>query len=254
MPNSSSNRSPVTFRNFIASLLEFAPIFPEITPNDAQALERAFEVRGLIGSGQISDPRWLAVGPGTNPFLEESRSPGVYIQDDPQVLKRWLEEFGIEGSIIPQGIETGLNHEIDPGEVVAAWFDLKNQDAITAGGVLLSVRSLDPDLIQVVGARLNPGYLTLASEPEAQIVYEKINGAQVVHQLSAQAPNSARVPTDTTYFMTYPRFHHSLRTAIWLRSPSGAERGKWARLRIRAQASNSVPSEVIVSIRVGGSR
>ena len=53
-----------------------------------------------------------------------------------------------------------INSKLDPGEVAAVWFDIENQSDVTAGGVVITATSKDPDLIFLDDA-INIGFLPL---------------------------------------------------------------------------------------------
>ena len=111
------------------------------------------------------------------------------IQDNPTILKTWLISMGSDASVVTQGIATGLNEQMDSGEVVAVWFDLKNSSHVTAGGVQLTVTSQDPD-VTFLDNSFNVGYL---APNQAQILYEKINGLDIVQALGS-------IPSGNSYF------------------------------------------------------
>ncbi|MCM2323204.1 MAG: hypothetical protein NDJ90_08065 [Oligoflexia bacterium] len=226
-PNA-SNRSPVTLRGFAATLLAWDRV-PTVgfSEADHEAALRVFTERGLIGGRQL-EPGWAQIGDGA------VETPGLKVEDLPQTLKAWL---GMPEAI-PQTIETGRNNKADPGEVIALWFDLKNISEVTAGGVLLKVVSLEPELVTFLGNDINVGYV---SPSETQVMYSKINGTA-----AALALSSGRYPiaTSNTYFKTVPEYRNAPVTPVWVKVASSAPHGKQVLLRVEALPANGEASVV----------
>jgi hypothetical protein len=239
-PNTTTNHSPVTFVGFSALLVAYAPLLEGITSADQSSIQLALKGRGLYDSPTITSPDWLTVGSGTNFNLPVSRTPGLYVEDDPELLAKWLGDIGSDSHIITQGLGTGLNREMDPGEVVAVWFDLQNNVDLTAGGVLVSVTSADPE-IEILDQRINIGYMTRSGANQAQIMYEKINGAGIVRALN-QGQVATAIPIGNSYFKTNPFFNRNSHTAIWMRISPSAAHGKVVNLEVDALPSNGVAS------------
>lgn len=144
---------------------------------DQASVSAALTERGLLG-GTLLTSSWAAVGAGN-----ASVTPGLRILDTPTLLKDWLlDMFGSLAAValVPQGIETGINGKMDPGELVTVWFDLKNLEAASAGGVMLTVVPLDP--YATIETHANRG---LVSTTEAQIMYGKVNGTAIVTALDS---------------------------------------------------------------------
>ncbi|MCM2277131.1 MAG: hypothetical protein NDJ89_03580 [Oligoflexia bacterium] len=215
-----ANRSPVTFRGFAATLLEWGPAVG-LSREDLDAAERIFTERGLVG-GRMLEAGWAQRGEGT------PESPGVRIEDLPQILKSWLGT----PDAIPQGIETGRNNKLDPGEVVALWFDLRNVSEVTAGGILLKVTSLDPDAVSFLGYEANPGFV---APEETQIFYSKINGTAATAALTS---GLYPIATSNSYFKTVPEFRSRPVTPVWIKVSPTAVRGQVVTLRVEAMPSN----------------
>jgi len=240
-----NNRSPVTFRE-LASQLVNASSSPIATAQDTAALIQALTARGLYGGQTINNPSWASAGPGM------SQTPGLRIVDDPLQLKTWLFNMRRNPEIVQQGLGTGINGQADPGEVLAVWFDLKNNAELTAGGVLLTVTSLNPNLEVLTYEAANYGGI---SPSQAQIRYSKINGTQIVTALS-QGGSGYTVPTGNTYFTTNPYFAgeptlpDNNTTAMWLRVSPNAQKGEMLNLQVTAAPTNGVSSTVVFSMRV----
>ena len=240
-PNTTLNHSPVNFMGFAAQLVISAGAIHEFSASDLAAIQNALNLRGLYQAPVISSASWLDVGPGINIQIPTSKSPGVYILDDPQQLQSWLSNMGASPEIVTQGLSTGLNSQLDPGEVAAMWFDLENSSNITAGGVLLTVVSPDPDL-QILGSAVNVGYLDgLTGSNAAQIMYGKVNGTGIVSLLNPAGTNH-EIPMGNTYFTTNPFFYKRSTTALWVKVSATAAHGKTIQLNVTAQPSNGVAS------------
>ena len=247
-PDDVLNHSPVTFVEMAQQMVKYAPYIAGFTQADQSSLAEALKSRGLYLAPRILDPQWLSVGSGTNFRIRSSKTPGLRVLDDPVILKRWLIQQGSEPSVVKQDLSSALNSELDPGEVAMIWFDLQNESSLTAGGVLLTVTSLDPD-IEIMDYRFNFGFLSGSSLNQAQVMYGKINGRSIVSSLNSGALR-ASVPTDHSYFATNPYFNQSYRTGIWVRAKSTLPHGKWVKFRVQATPANGVSSTQEFSLQV----
>lgn len=228
---SSTNRSPVTFRGYGTQLLAAADRL-SFTPNLKSAVEQALRARGLVG-GTLLGPHWLGIG-------------NKKIVDGSLKVKAWALEVGGSKEDIPQDVsETGLNGRLDPDEVALLWFDLQNQDAVTAGGIQLTLKILDPG-IEFMPYPYNRGYL---SKTSAQVRYGKVNGSNIVASLT-QGAGTAAVPTGTSYFLTDPYFGASVRTAVWVRVLKSAAHGSVVRVQLDAEPSNGPTASVETTLEV----
>lgn len=221
--------APVGFRVFAQQLLTSAASL-SFSSADQSAISQALTTRGLIGGTGVPSG-WAAVGAGVSP------NAGMRIEDDPTLLKSWLAQLGVDGSVIPQGFQTGLNRRLDPGEVDAIWFDIENTSSVTAGDVEVTVTQTDPD-VQFVDSSLNFGPI---SSSQAQMIYGKINGTSIVTALSS-TNTTFNVPTGNSYFLTDPFFGSDLKSAIWVRVSSTAAHGKQITFQVQATPSNGATS------------
>ena len=247
-PNSTTNHSPVTYLGFSALLVAYAPLLEGVTLEDQAAIQTALKARGLYDSPTITTSDWLAVGSGTQLNLSESRTPGLFVADDPELLGKWLGDIGADPGIVTQSLGTGLNYEMDPGETVAVWFDLQNNADLTAGGVLVTVTSPDPDL-EILDQRINIGYMSRSGYNQTQIMYGKINGKAITRVLN-QDSTANSIPIGNTYFKTNPFFNRNSHTAIWMRVHPNAAHGKIVNLQVDALPANGVASSRIFPVKI----
>ncbi len=228
---SSANLSPVTFIGFAANVVQAAKTLGYST-TDQNSVAAALEARGLYNTPQLS-AGWAAVGPGV------SYSPGVKILDNPNTLKNWLGSMGGDPTIVTQGLTTGLNGKLDPGEVDAIWFDIQDTASLTAGGVLVTVTSNDPNVTFLDG-NTNIGAV---SSSQAQIFYGKINGTTIVNALSSSNA-TYHVPASNSYFGTDPLLSGTWRAALWISVSPNAKAGEVATFQIQAEPSNGAAATV----------
>lgn len=211
--------SPITFRGYGQALVDAASLLG-LTAAEQTAIQTALQQRGLH-AGATLPGGWAEVGSGqlsTSPTPAPAPAPGVFIQDNPVILKTWLRDRGIESSkssIVKQTSAT-VNGRLNPGEVVAIWFDIQNNSAITAGGLNIQLTSSSSDLT-FVDYPYNLGSLT---STQAQIQYQKINGTDAVTGLTTGTTITSR----NSYFGTNPYFQagSNLTTAVFLRVAPGA--------------------------------
>lgn len=229
---SQENRSPITFRKFAKSLLDISQEMGFSTQS-RQALEEAFFERGLVKS-EIEDANWADIGAGT------TLTPGVKILDEPAILKIWLgEEYK---KWVPQGIQTGINDQLDPGELAVIWFDIKNIsiEGISAGGVLVQINIAREAPITFPSHPLNLGAI---SEKTAQIMLSKINGTKVVSQLRDSLMPENNLKIGNSYFMTNPYFSKTYNTGLWVKVDPNAKSGEIVEFQLEALPSNGVKSK-----------
>lgn len=232
---SAANLSPVTFRSLASAIVSVAPSVG-LVAEDVDAAIRVFTERGLIGGQQLG-VGWAERGDGV------AVTPGMKIEDNPNRLRSWLYDIGSDPALVTQGIETGMNAQLDPGEVAAVWFDVRNTSAVTAGGVLLKVTSLDPEITFLDGTT-NIGAV---SSTEAQIQYYKINGTAVT-----QALNGPKYPTGAggSYFATNPFFARNSNTALWVKVSPGAAHGRIVNFRVEAIPSNGATAISVFTAQI----
>jgi hypothetical protein len=225
--------SPVTFQGLGAQMVAYAGAVG-LTAADQGSMTAILTARGLVGGTQL-DANWAAVGPGNSGV-----TPGIRVQDNPTQLKTWLIDMfenPAAATLVPQDhLDTGLNNKLDPGELVAIWFDVQDSEATTAGGVRITVTALDPQI--TMDEQTNIGWI---SNTQAQITYEKVNGTAIVSALSAPNP-TFNVGTGNSYFRTNPFFDRSWTTALWVRVSSAATHGSTVRFQVDALPSNGVTS------------
>ena len=219
-----TNHSPVTYRRFSSDLVLTLDLVSEFTTADKRNIQDALVARGLIQGSQIDSEDWLGMG------------TGVAVADDPLLLRGWLSQMGGDPSLItPNGARDGStlsNAQLDPGEVAALWFDLENRSEVTAGGVLVTVTSLDNDL-RILDGGTNIGYMTLSELNETQVMYSKVNGTAIVSAMTD-------VPSGNTYFKSNPFYNQNWRTAVWVQVKPLAPHGKTMNLQVRVTPSNGV--------------
>ena len=249
-----SSISPVTFRGLADLMVNTAAPLLGISAADQNVIAEALGARGLIGGTELTAD-WATVGRGTN------ASPGIRVIDDATTLRLWIH-YMFHGQldaagIIKQGINT-RNGKLDPGEVDAIFFDIKNNSAQTAGGVQLTITSLDPD---VTLSELNMGLVAPASRQDqtfAQIVYQKIYGSDTVAALTSINP-SLTIPIWPSYFGTdevirlgegNPNFDFAFKTAVWVEVSPTAAHGKTVGLRVDAKPTNGEISSVIFPVTI----
>ena len=239
-----ANLSPVTFRGLAQSMMDRLsdPTFLQSTgmgATEQNAVAQALTQRGLYGVPTLTTD-WAAVGPGT------PAAPGVRIQDNPLILKEWLLSLGFSdqeaNQAIPQGLSTGLNGQLDPGETAMIWFDVQDTSTITAGGVLITATSNDPD-VQIYDPSLNIGAVSglAAPQTQAQIRYGKINGTAIVSALASNNPAN-NVATRNSYFGTNPFYASSYNTGIFVMVSPQAAHKKVVNLQVTALPSNGIAS------------
>jgi hypothetical protein len=123
------------------------------------------------------------------------------------------------------------------------WFDIQNNDDLTAGGVLLTVASTDPD-IEILDGTYNVGYLSQASK--TQIMYAKVNGKKMGSTLSGVSGSGQGAGTystpGNTYFTTDPLFSLSYRTGIWIKVKPTAAHGKEIDFQVQVVPANGSSS------------
>ncbi len=248
--NSKTNHSPVTFLGFASNLLTYSGQVLELNLSDAHSndtilndtllIQQKLHERGLYDGPTITNDDWMEIGSGTNIFISESVTPGVYVEDNPELLQKWLLKMDVDSSSIPIELSTEPNSRLDPGEIAAVWFDIQNISDVTAGGVLLTVTSLDPDVTLLDGI-INIGYMSRPGGNQTQIMYGKINGTSIVSELNPDNGGN-HVPVGNSYFKTNPYFNHNWRTAIWVKVNPYAKHGKPVSFRVEATPANGVTS------------
>ena len=229
--NTSTNHTPVTFIGFAEKIWDNANRIPALTAEDRLLIQQALTARGLLSTERL-EVTWAGKGPGRNHRLNENVNGGVFIQNDPGILKRWLSSMYVDSRRVTQ---TQASARLAAGSVAALWFDIQNQSAVTAGGVLLTVTSMDPDLV-ILDSSVNMGYMTLSGLNQTQIMYGKINGSRVVDRLRGDL--SIEIPMGTTYFTTNPFFNEKWNTAIWVKVNPQAAPGKVVPLKVVARPTN----------------
>ena len=237
------NRSPVTFINFSSKLMSTSSLIAGITAADRSAIQQVLKDRSLYQMATIDSASWAGVGPGSFKLRPNTSTPGVFIQDNPQILTKWLTQMGLDSALVTQGLSTGLNSLLDPGELAVIWFDIQNNDDLTAGGVLLTVASTDPD-IEILDGTYNVGYLSQASK--TQIMYAKVNGKKMGSTLSGVSGSGQGAGTystpGNTYFTTDPLFSLSYRTGIWIKVKPTAAHGKEIDFQVQVVPANGSSS------------
>jgi hypothetical protein len=223
-------RSPVTFRELGQQLVSAAGLL-SMPAADVSAITAALTARGLVGGPSVP-AGWAAAGPG------EPVTPGVRIKDNPLALKAWLLQMGFDPSLITQGVGT-KNDRLDPGEVVAIWFDVRNTSVLTAGGLQVTITSESP-YVTFPATLPNDGAI---SDSQVQIRYGKVNGSAIVAALTSSNP-SFHVPTGTTYFLTNPAFGDFPTTAVWLKVAPEAPHGQVANLKVEIVPTNGAAATV----------
>ncbi len=237
------NRSPVTFIQFANKLVDSIALVPELSATDRAAVVQALKERGLFQSATLRSETWVTEGPGIFKLRPYTPTPGVFIQDNPQVLAKWLTQMGIDSGVVGQGLSSGLNSMLDPGEFGVIWFDLQNEDDLTAGGILVSVVSSDSD-VEILDDSFNVGFSMSEGTRKAQIMYSKVNGkiiAGILAPLSgASLDQSSYFSTSgNTYFTTDLLFALSYRTGIWVKVNPNAEHGKVVEFQVQAVPANA---------------
>ena len=247
----------MTFVGFASRLLAAFDGIPGLTAADKAAARKMLAERGL--SDQTPDLRvgWMGQGAGVNFRITTTPTPRMRVMDNPTILKKWLSsavgEDNAEIMVSPDQISTS---NLGPGKVAAIWFDIQNNQPLSAGGVLLTVTSLDPDVI-LLSSPVNVGSLIQSARGETQIMYEKINGTAIVNSMSGltgaltgpftgpltgvlTGPFTAdeTIPLGNSYFKTNPYFDATWRTAVWVKVRSVAARGKAVSFEVRATPSN----------------
>ncbi len=231
---SAAHLSPVTFWELASNVVSAAQLLGFSTV-DQQSVERALTARGIYGGGDALGADWAARGDGVIGITD-----GVKVMDNPVRLKEWFGRIAGDISPVTHGPETGLNNKLDPGEVAAIWFDVKNISTLgaTAGGVQLTVTSLDPD-ITFLNSNYNFGSV---GSDRAQIQYSKIHGTGIVARL-ASTNGSYHIDTSNSYFRTNRFFAETWMTALFVRVAASAAHGKSVTLRVDlAPANGSVDS------------
>ena len=240
--NLNTNHSPVTFIAFAGKMVEASNAMNDLTSQDKKWVQQALSNRGLYQYPSIARSNWAVPGPGTNFRISTTVSPGVYVEDNPSLLKKWLRQMGVKSFSIPQGLSPALNNQLDPGEVATLWFDIQNTADQTAGGVVITVTSSDPD-VQIVDGTLNIGFMTQSGLNQGQLMYAKINGANIVKSLSSPGGGSG-FETGNTYFKTNPNFSRIFTNALWVQVAAQAAHGKTVNLEVHAAPSNGVVSKL----------
>ena len=240
------NRSPVTFIQFANKLVDSVALRPEFNSADRTAIQHVLKERGLYQMPTIQSVSWATVGPGTFKHRPSTPTPGVFIQDNPQILAKWLTQMGLDSSILSTGASAEFNSTLGPGKVAVIWFDVQNEEDITAGGLLLSVVSEDPD-VEVLGESYNVGFGSRDAKNQAQVMYSKVNGkamgANLKSILGSSRPEGRRFWTQgNTYFTTDPLFGFSYRTGIWIRVSPSAQRGKVVDFQVQVVPANGAES------------
>lgn len=200
---SAVNLSPVTMRGLAQALVNRASAMGFTAPAQT-AVSEALMARGLIGGTPLPNG-WAAVGDGNGV------TAGMKIEDGPTRLRIWARMLGQSSGVIPQGVSASNNGRLSKSEYAAIWFDIKNTSAITAGGLQITVKSLNPK-VTVLDGRFNVG---AQSSSQAQIQYLKANGTGIVSALSSANAN-AHVGVGNSYFKTNPYYSDSPRTAVWV--------------------------------------
>ncbi len=236
------NRSPVTFIELANKIVDSVALISELSATDRASIQQVLKDRGLYQMPTIQSTNWVTAGSGTFKMRPNTPTPGVFVQDNPQILTKWLTQLGLDPSVIQQGLSTGLNSMLDPGEVAVIWFDLQNNDDLTAGGVLVSVTSTDPD-VEILDDSYNVGFSGRGGQNQAQVMYYKINGKTMGTLLNpilggSRAGGWRFVTQGNTYFTTDPSFGFSYRTGIWVRVSPTAQHGKVVEFQVQAVPSN----------------
>ena len=235
-PSDSTNQlSPVTFRE-LAQWMSDLSSDPALGLSAAEqaSVNSALAARGLVGGPQLP-AGWADVGTGS------SESPGVKILDNPVKLKRWLSAMGADPSQATQGVSTGLNGQLDPGETVAIWFDIANTTANTAGGIKITITTPDGDAISILDDMTNIG----ATLPGVtQIMYGKIYGSTVAGQLNPG------VPAGTSYFRTNPAYASNFTTAVWIKVSPTAAHGRMVKFHLDILPSNGSAQALDFPVKV----
>jgi hypothetical protein len=230
--------SPVTFRRLSSELVNASALL-SFSAADQSAVQSALTARGLYGSGNQVSASWAQVGPGI-----AGTTPGIRVQDNPVKLKSWVYSLGGDPNVVTQGVSTS-NSKPDAGEVVALWFDIRDVDAVTAGGVLVKVTSPDTD-ISFLNGYYNYGSL---SSSQVQIRYGKVNGTGIVAALSTGSASFA-VPTSNTYFKTDPYFDETPTVGIWTKIAPGASHGKVVNLQVELVPTNGPSSTLSYPVTI----
>jgi hypothetical protein len=238
--NTSTNHSPVNYITFTGLLVTLADQFPALTSDDKSIIKKVLAARGFYDYPTIASKDWMVVGTGTNETIVNTPSPGLFIEDDPLILRRWLINSSKDPSTVTQNLGSGLNGQLDPGETAAIWFDIQNNSNITAGGVLVTVTSNDPQ-VSILDSSYNLGYMTDTGLNQTQIVYGKVNGTSIVASLNASG-NAYAIPIGNSYFKTNFLFNRNPMTAIWVKVSPQANHGKVVQFSVQATPSNGVTS------------
>ena len=223
------NNSPITFLGLASELVANATA-AGLTAQDNTSLLSVLTNRGLQGGPHLPSS-WAAVGPG---FV---KTPGMEVFDDPATFLQW----GVDPTLIHQ---TAEQDQLIPGDFALIWLDIANTGAKTAGGVMLDITSSDPAI--KMDDHYNYGFITTS---RAQIMYQKINGSEIVTALTSTNPGY-NVPTGNSYFTSNPKFDQTYKTGLWISVDPAAAHGKVVTLTVIATPANGEPSTVSFPVTI----
>lgn len=227
-------QSPITFPGFAQELVRSAQTL-SLTASEMTAVQGALQKRGLVDAPQLPKD-WASVGPGY------SVTKGLRVYDHPTVLRNWLSTVfdGDPTFYVKQGITTGLNHQLDPGETVLLWFDIQNDSDVTAGGVYLTIRTTSPYVSFLMS---NINNYTTEDEKETHVMYYKINGKKIVDALNSNEKDR-KTRIGNSYFTTNTHYDENRRTGVWTRVDSQAPSGTEVVFKVQLQPANGPSTEL----------
>lgn len=212
--------SPVTIPGFARKIIEVSSAVG-FSPHEVSAISEAFEGRGVLNL-PVLEQDWASIA---------GSGRGAFVLKDLNRLKQIRPEVAAIGS-----------HQ----DVAAIWFNIVNQDALTAAGVNVNVTIETPG-VEFLEPRFNPGWI---SPQQAMVQYSKINGSSIVQALAIPSPvlagasleigseNSAEL--SSSYFGSNPSFATHPRTALFVRFNRVAQ----VTFKIELTASNA-PSQIL---------
>ena len=120
---------------------------------------------------------------------------GLY--NAPQLSSNWAKFSGFRFTEALGSVK--FDGELNAGDLGLFWVNIQNEDALTAGGVLVDLTLTGTQKLEILGRDYNDGFI---SDSHVMIQYGKVNGTSIVSALHSTDPNVS-VPLSNDYLGTY---------------------------------------------------